>query len=84
MMAEIDAVKQGRVFLTKASQGFGPAGRECLTGPNFIEAARIALIAADKILGAYAQPARHPDINGIIFAQGTFRQRGRWGFQKRN
>jgi len=84
VVAKIDAVQKSGVLLAKLSLCSGSASRKRVASPNFIESPRVTLVASDKIFGANAEPAGHPDINGVVLSQRLLCHNGWRGFQKHN
>ena len=77
MRAGVDANVEARKTAAKYVKRPIPAAGKAHLFPDFIEPARIAGIAALKIDGADTQPARDPDIDGIVLGQRTAGNRGR-------
>ena len=59
--AGFEAGKAGAKFLKRA----GAAAGKARFFPDFVEAARVASVAALQVDGADAKPARDPDVDGI-------------------
>ena len=75
--AGIDAQLKARETATEFIERPRTAAGKARFFPDFIEPARIAGVTAYEIGGADAQPARDPDVDGVVLAQWTAGD-GRW------
>ena|GEM_PF-6629939 len=69
MRAKVNAVSETRMIFAQALHGAIAAAGEFVLCPDLVKPARIAAIALNEVLGTHAQPARNPDVNGIIGAE---------------
>lgn len=71
MRAKIHPIGQFRMALPEGGERLVATGEEALLLPDFIEAARVAAVAREDILGAQPEPAGDPNVDGILLRQGS-------------
>ena len=79
MVAKIDPVNDAWIALDEQGACLVLSRGEAAAIPNFIEAARVAVIALAQIAAANAEPAGDPDVDGVGLGQGPWRARVKRG-----
>ena len=80
--ASIDAFANTWIARPQVLQCFGPAAGKSRLFPNLVQAARVAGVTAHEFFRPDFQPARNPNLDGVILGQGAARDGGRWGIEK--
>lgn len=84
MRPRIEAGFEARKTALKLGQRLPAAAGKARFFPDFIEAARIAGVAALQVRGPDPEPARYPDIDGVGLGQGAAGDGGRRLNEKRS
>ena len=78
----IDPLADAWIAGKKDLQCFGPAAGKSRLFQNLVQAARIAGVTAHEIFRPDFQPARNPNLDGVILGQGAAHDDWRWGIKK--